>query len=97
MFIEYYYYYYYYIQGSAGTRNWDHIPLKLSVGVPMVCACEIIVHSVNRVLEDPGIHPVAQGTLLLDFSNAFNSVNREVLFREVSACLPSISVWIECS
>ena len=54
------------------------------------------MHSVDRVLEDPGIQPDARWTLLLDFSNAFNSVSREVLFREVRVRLPSMSAWIEC-
>ena len=69
-------------------------PLQLGVGVPV--DCEAIVHSVDRVLEDPGIQPDAHWTLFLDFSNAFNSVSREVLFREVRAHLPSMSAWIEC-
>ena len=54
------------------------------------------MHSVDRVLEDPGIHPDARWTLLLDFSTAFISVNCEVLFREVRTRLPSMSAWIEC-
>ena len=29
------------------------------------------MHCVDCVLEDPGIHPDARWTLLLDFSNAF--------------------------
>ena len=69
-------------------------PLQLGVGVPV--GCEAIVHSLDRVLEDPRIHPDARWTLLFDFSNVFNSVSHEVLFREVKAYLPSISAWIEC-
>ena len=69
-------------------------PLQLGVGVPV--GCEAIVHSVDHVLEDPGIQPDARWTLLVDFSNVFNSVSREVLFREVRARLPSMSAWIEC-
>ena len=83
-----------YLQCGAGTSDWDFIPLQLGVGVPV--GCEAIVNSVDRVLEDPGIQPDTRWTLLLDFSNAFNSVSREVLFREVRARLPSMSAWIEC-
>ena len=64
-------------------------PLQLGIGVPV--GCEAIVHSVDRVLVDPGIQPDARWTLLLDFSNAFNSVSRKVLFTEVKARLPSMS------
>ena len=72
-----------YLLRGTGTSDWDFIPLQLGVGVPV--GCEAIAHSVDRVLEDPGIQPGARWTLLLDFSNAFNSVSREVLFREVRA------------
>ena len=54
------------------------------------------MHSVGHVLEDPGIHPDTRWTLLLDFSNAFNTVSCEVLCREVRAHLPSMLAWIEC-
>ena len=47
------------------------------------------MHSVYRVLEDPGIHPDARWTLLLDLSNDF--VSREMLFRDVRTRLPSMS------
>ena len=35
-------------------------------------------------------------TLLLDFFNAFNCVNRQMMFEEVRARIPSMSVWMEC-
>ena len=35
--------------------------------------------------------------LLIDFSNAFNSVSRQHLFQEVRSNIPSLSHWIECS
>ena len=34
--------------------------------------------------------------LLIDFSNAFNSVSREHMFRETRASLPGLSSWVEC-
>ena len=33
----------------------------------------------------------------MDFSNAFNSVDRAALFREVRDRIPSIAAWMECS
>ncbi len=35
-------------------------------------------------------------TLLLDFSNAFNSISREKMFEEVRARIPSMAAWLEC-
>ncbi len=69
-------------------------PLQVGVGVP--AGCEAIVHAVNSLLEDPNIHPGGKWTLLLDFRNAFNSVNREKMFEEVRARIPSLSAWLEC-
>ena len=55
---------------------------------------EEILHSVNRVLskrhEDGSL-----AMLTVDFSNAFNLVDRTVLLREVRARCPSISLWVE--
>ena len=57
--------------------------------------CEAIVHSVTRTLEDPNIQPEERWTLLLDFSNAFNSISCGRMFEEVRACIPSIAAWME--
>ena len=50
----------------------------------------------NCVLEDSSIKPEEKWTLLLDFSNAFNSINREKMFQEVRGRIPSIASWLEC-
>ena len=57
--------------------------------------CEAILHSVTRTLEDPNIQPKERWTLLLDFSNAFNSISRGRMFEEVRAHIPSIAAWME--
>ena len=57
----------------------------LQVGVGILVGCEAIVHSVSSVLEDRNISPDDRCILLVDFSNAFNLVNREYMFREVRA------------
>ena len=69
-------------------------PLQGGVRIPV--GCEAIVHSVSSVLEDPNISPDDRCILLVDFSNAFNSVNREYMFREVRARIPSMASWLEC-
>ena len=68
-------------------------PVQLGVGVRD--GCEAIVHAVSRVQEDADIPPEDRWTLLLDFSNAFNSVNREAMFKEVRARIPSMAAWME--
>ena len=68
-------------------------PHQLGVGVKS--GCEAIVHSVSRVLEDPNSNPDECWTLLIDFSNAFNSIDRSKMFKEVRARFPSLSPWLE--
>ena len=36
------------------------------------------------------------GLLLLDFSNAFNSICRGKMFEEIRARIPSMAAWLEC-
>ena len=69
-------------------------PLQVGVGVSV--GCEAIVHAVNRVQEDPNTSPERKWTLLLDFSNAFNSIDRGKMFEEVRARIPSMAAWLEC-
>ena len=68
-------------------------PLQVGVGVP--AGCEAIVHSVSCVLEDPSIPPDERCILLVDFSNAFNSVDWDGMFKEVRARIPSMAAWLE--
>ena len=68
-------------------------PLQVGVGVSM--GCKAITHSVNYVHKDTTISPDEKWTLLLDLSNAFSSISRE-MFEEVRAKIPSISSWAEC-
>ena len=69
-------------------------PLQLGVGIP--ARCEAIVDAVSNVLEDSNVPPDNRFILLVDFSNAFNSVDRSTLFREVRHRIPSIAAWMEC-
>ena len=73
------------------------IQSPLQVGISIPAGCEAIVHAVLNVQEDSSIPPENRFTLLVDFSNAFNSVNRAALFREVKDRIPSIVAWMKCS
>ena len=52
----------------------------LQVGVGLLAGCEAILHSVTNVHESPSIPADHRFTLLVDFSNAFNSVDRAAMF-----------------
>ena len=66
-------------------------PLQLGVGVRG--GCEAIVHAVTQALFPSPDND--HWTLLLDFSNAFNSISREAMFVEIRRRLPGLSAWIE--
>ncbi|KAI3750270.1 hypothetical protein L2E82_20904 [Cichorium intybus] len=63
-------------------------------GVGVSGGAEAVLHSANRVLCNN--HDNGSLTLLaVDFSNAFNMVDRSVLLREVRRMCPSISLWVD--
>ena len=65
---------------------------QYGVGVPN--GAEAILHSANRFLNafrDDG----SLAMLTVDFSNAFNMVDRTILLREVSIRCPSIYQWVQ--
>ena len=68
------------------------LPLNLAL---VSLGCEAIVHSVNRVLENPSIPDSGKWTLLMDFSNAFNCIDWSAMFCEVRSRLPALSPWVE--
>ncbi|XP_021991069.1 uncharacterized protein LOC110887808 [Helianthus annuus] len=55
---------------------------------------EAILHTVNRVLNERHIDG-SLAMLTIDFSNAFNQVDRSALLREVRMRCLSISLWVE--
>ncbi|GKB10555.1 hypothetical protein Tco_0844478 [Tanacetum coccineum] len=63
----------------------------LQFGVGVAGGSEAILHSVNRLIEACG-DDVGLSMLLVDFKNAFNLVDREVMLREVRLRFPSISL-----
>ena len=69
-------------------------PLQVGVGIPG--GCEAIVHSLASLLNDCSIPPESRCTLLVDFSSAFNSIDRGLMFEEARARIPSMSSWLEC-
>ncbi|GKD74403.1 putative reverse transcriptase domain-containing protein [Tanacetum coccineum] len=89
---------------------WRHLVSKLSAaiighsldgylndmqfGVGVSGGGEAILHVVNRLIEDRG-DDVGLSMLLVDFKNAFNLVDKEVMLQEVRIRCPAISRWVE--
>ena len=66
------------------------------VGVGVRAGAEAVVHSLNLVRSLPDIPDSSKWVLLLNFKNAFNSIDRTVMFKEIRERLPEISPWMEC-
>ena len=66
-------------------------PLQLGVGIKG--GCEAIIHASSLKLASST--PRECCCLLLDFSNAFNNISREAMFREIRQHIPSLSAWME--
>ena len=63
-------------------------------GVGVSGVAEAVLHSVNRVLS-AGHDDGSLAILTVDFSNAFNFVDRSALLHEFRMRCPSISLWFE--
>ena len=70
-------------------------PLQLGVGVRG--GCEATVHATRHILQDTTIHHSDKWLLQVDFSNAYNSVDRTAMFAAVRDKFPDLSHWIEWS
>ena len=68
----------------------------LQVGVGTRCGAEALVHSINRNLRLYGERD-DHVCLLIDFKNAFNSVNRDSIMSEIRLICPEIATWVEYS
>ena len=65
------------------------------VGVGCSNGAEALVHSVKLILSNPSFSPDSK-CVILDFSNAFNSIDRSALFIQVRSRFPVLSRWLEC-
>nr|GEW44919.1 hypothetical protein [Tanacetum cinerariifolium] len=66
----------------------------LQFGVMVSRGSEENLHVVNCLIKGRG-DDVGLSMLLVDFKDAFNLVDREVMLREVHLCFPAISLWVE--
>ncbi len=83
-----------YISFAVSSEAFEVLsPRQAGVGTPF--GCEAVVHEVNEVLNDESVPSRRKWILQVDFSNAFNSVDRACFFKEVRENIPSMSAWIE--
>ena len=67
-----------------------------SVGSLQVCAgqeagCKSIIHAMQAIYEDE----TCEAVLLVDASNAFNSINRNVFLHNVTIIRPAIAIYVK--
>ena len=65
----------------------------LQLGVSVRGGCEAIVHATSHLMSS--LQGDERWTLLLDFTNAFNSISRQAMFVEFRRHLPGLSAWME--
>ena len=65
----------------------------LQLGVSVQGGCEAIVHATSQLMTS--LPDNQCWTLLLDFTNTFNNINREAMFVECRRRLPGLSTWLE--
>ena len=71
--------------------------IKASVGSLQVCAgheagCEALVHAMKHIFEN---EESAEAVLLVDASNAFNSVNRKLFLHNINVICPVIATFVK--
>ena len=76
---------------SRSTALLALAPLQLGVGVKG--GCDAIIHAISSLMSSG--NPAPHWTLLLDFSNAFNNISREAMFKQIRRHVPSLSAWME--
>ena len=79
---------------SSSTRHEAFNSLaSLQLGVGVKGGCEAVIHATSQLMSS--IPPHQGWTLLLDFSNAFNCIDRGSMFAEIRRRIPSLSAWME--
>ena len=90
------------LQCIAGKAIVSHLKEDViqSIGSLQVCAgqdtgCESLIHTMRTIYEDQS----AQAVLLVDASNTFKSINRNVFLHNFEVICPSIvrQFWIICN
>ena len=65
------------------------------LGVKTRGGCEAIIHATQAILSDSALPPNSKWVLQVDFSNAFNTMDRGHILSEVRRHLPGLSAFAE--
>ena len=68
-------------------------PLQVRVGAPG--GTEAAVLASRNTQENDSIQDSDKWVLLLDFANAFNSIDRGIILSEVQSCMPGLTAWFQ--
>ena len=79
-------------RASVAAAQYLH-PMQL--GVKVKNGAEAILHSFNRYIRDPTLCDDNTVLSLIDFTNAFNRINRNSLLQEVYDHFPGMYGWIQ--
>ena len=79
----------------AISREAVDIISPLQVGAGIRGGTETVVHAVRFIQESIHIDPSRKATLLLDFSNAFNSISWKFMLTEIRSQLSGLFAWFQ--
>ncbi|GJZ06821.1 hypothetical protein Tco_0540614, partial [Tanacetum coccineum] len=82
------------VSAAMISHSLDGYLNDLQFGVGVSGGGKAILHAVNCLIEDRG-DEVGLSSLLVDYRNAFNLVDHEVMLQEVRIHCPAISRWVE--
>jgi hypothetical protein len=68
-------------------------PMQLGVGIKG--GSEAIIHAVASIFENAESPPASKWILQVNFSNAYNNIDRKTLLKEVRTHCPKLSAWVE--
>ena len=80
-------------RASNREANCILAPLQVGVGVPG--GTEAAIHALRNTQKNVSTQDSDKWVLLLDFANAFNSIDREIMQSEVQSRLPGLSAWFQ--
>jgi len=78
---------------SISTKTLQDLLQPLQLGVGVSGGVEAIIHSFNRLIRQPNL-PESFVITQIDFSNAFNEVNRHIMLQLVQQHFPQLFPWI---
>jgi hypothetical protein len=80
---------------AQATEDCSFYLSPLQLGVRVKGGCEAIIHAVASIFDSEATPLHSKWILQVDFSNAFNMIDRTTLMQEVREKCPKLSAWVE--